>query len=86
MHTNLRSAKTQIIINRSPQGYIRYKRGLRQIDPLSPLLFALAADVLSVMFTHALTSKVLLGIQLNHSYSIFHHQYADDLIFSLGGD
>lgn len=63
-------------------GYFRCKRGLRQGDALSPLLLALATDVLSAMFNYALRSKVLIGVQLDHSENICHLQYADDLIIS----
>lgn len=38
------------------------------------------------MFTHALRSRTLVGFPLDHSDSICHLQYADDLIiFSAGG-
>ena len=86
IHNILRSAKARVLINGVQHGYIRCKRGLRQGDPLSPLLFALAADTLSAMFTHALKSKVLVGVPIGSSGSISHLQYADDLIiFSAGG-
>lgn len=55
------SSKASILVNGSPNGYVRYKSGLRQGDPLSPLLFVLVTDVLSSMFAHALRSKVLVG-------------------------
>jgi len=85
IHAILHSAKAQILVNGSTQGYIRCKRGLRQGDPLSPLLFAIAADSLSAMFSHAIKSKVLIGVPLDHSNSICHLQYADDLIIFSGG-
>lgn len=80
IHTILKTEKAQVLINETSQGYIHCKRGLRQGDHLSPLLFALAADALSAMFNHALISRVLIGVHLNNSESVCRLQYADDLI------
>lgn len=66
--------------NCSLHEYIHCKQGLCQRDPLSPLFFALASDTLSAMFTHALCSKVLLGVLIGLLQNVSHLQYADDLI------
>lgn len=71
--------------NGSPDGYIRYQRGLRQGDPLSPLLFVLVTDVLSSMFTHAINAKILIGITLGELGSKCNLHYADDLLILTSG-
>ncbi|XP_039120732.1 uncharacterized protein LOC120257303 [Dioscorea cayenensis subsp. rotundata] len=81
----LRSSKSSILINGSPEGYVRYQRGLRQGDPLSPLLFVLAADDLSTMFNQALDSRVFFGVPLGNQGHACHLQYADDLIILTAG-
>lgn len=49
----LSTASTQILVNREPGEAIRHQRGLRQGDPLSPMLFILVMDVLNSLFTKA---------------------------------
>ncbi|XP_039122026.1 uncharacterized protein LOC120258641 [Dioscorea cayenensis subsp. rotundata] len=79
------SSKANVLINGSPNGYIRYHRGLRQGDPLSPLLFVLVSDVLSEMFNHALVSKIFIGVPLGPLKSRCNLQYVDDLLILITG-
>jgi hypothetical protein len=45
----LASSSTQVILNGTPGERIEYKRGLRQGDPLSLILFVIVMDVLGFM-------------------------------------
>lgn len=49
----LTSSSTQVIVNGIPGEKITYQRGLRQGDPLSPMLFILVMDVLCYMVKKA---------------------------------
>lgn len=49
----LSTASISILVNEEPGEYIRHHRGLRQGDPLSPMLFILVMDVLNSLFTKA---------------------------------
>jgi hypothetical protein len=49
----LASSSMQVLLNGSPGNHIRHQRGLHQGDPLSPMLFVLAMDVLSSLFRAA---------------------------------
>jgi hypothetical protein len=64
--------------------YFRSYKGLRQGDPLSPLLFNLVADTLSTMLERAFENSNLVGVTPHLVNSgLTHLQYADDTVLFL---
>ena len=65
--------------------YFQTKKGLRQGDPLSPILFNLVADVLAIMIQRAKEDGQVDGLiphLVDGGVSIL--QYADDTIIFMG--
>ncbi|KAK3184200.1 hypothetical protein Dsin_031486 [Dipteronia sinensis] len=75
------SARISVLINGSPHGYFPCSRGVRQGDPLSPLLFCLAKDFFSRYLTHLVDSGSLTSISSSIGMRApSHFFYADDAI------
>ena len=72
----LHSATTQVLLNGEPGDFITHQRGLRQGDPLSPMLFILVMDVLNSLFMKAEAEGLLLPL---HSTGQRLSLYADDV-------
>ena len=67
--------------------YFQTKRGLRQGDPMSPILFNIVADMLALLINRAKADGQIRGViphLLDDSLSIL--QYADDTIIFLDHD
>lgn len=67
------SSKSSALINGSPNGYIKYQRGLRQEYSL-------------LMFNHTLNYRLLVGVSLWEHGNICHLLYANDLTAVLVGE
>lgn len=84
IRTLLHTASMSVILNGTPENSFSCKRGLRQGDPLSPLLFILCVDVLFRLLQSATTARLLpdLGIRNAQLHTL---QFADDLIIFFDG-
>jgi retron-type reverse transcriptase len=76
------SGTSSILLNGVPGKTIHCRRGVRQGDPLSPLLFVLASDLLQSVINDATRAGHLkLPIPLSYSNDFPILQYADDTHF-----
>ena len=75
------TASASVLVNGSPTRPFKLQKGLRQGDPLSPFLFDLVVEPLSLLIHKALSLKKWEGIGFsNEGLKITHLQYADDAI------
>lgn len=82
----LLSAKLSISVNGNSVGYFSCKRGVRQGDPLSPLLLCLAEDVLSRANAKLVHQGKLLPMSSLRGYQVPSHVlYTDDILMFCRG-
>ena len=76
----LDSGSSFVLLNGIPGRQFKCKRGVRQVDPLSPLLFVLAADLLQSLVNDLLRRGHLSLPTPTHDPDFPIVQYADDTI------
>ena len=81
MYACISSPSFSVIINGQPFANFRSNRGLRQGCPLSPYLFVLAINELSLSLHDAMVQNCLSGISLGPDCPPIHSMFfADDLL------
>lgn len=78
--------RSSILINGVPTGYFKCGMGVRQGDPISPILFGLVEEVLSCLFSRAEQSWDFVPLRFCRGHLFPSHILYDDniLIFSQG--
>jgi hypothetical protein len=76
------TATASVLVNGSPTDEFSLGRGLRQGDPLSPFLFLLAAEGLSVLMKAMVDASLFCGYAVGSGNSVVlsHLQFADDTL------
>ncbi|GJX53244.1 RNA-directed DNA polymerase, eukaryota, reverse transcriptase zinc-binding domain protein [Tanacetum coccineum] len=81
--TCLQSARTSVIVNGSPTLEFSIHRGLRQGDPLSPLLFILVMEGLHLALKDVVQTHKIKGTHVGTSgFNLSHLFYADDVVIT----
>ncbi|CAM8986018.1 unnamed protein product [Rhodiola kirilowii] len=81
----VQSTSYSIMINGEMFDYFEGKRGLRQGDPLSPFLFTIAMECLSIMMQSLNKAKGFYYHPKCHRIKLTHIMFADDLILFSSG-
>ena len=78
------TVRFSILINGCPSGFFESSRGLRQGDPLSPLLFVIVMEALSRLMDRAVhgghLSGFMVGISEGREVMVSHLLFADDTL------
>jgi hypothetical protein len=86
MKAIMSSGTSAVLLNGVPRKTFHCKRGVRQGDPLSPLLFVLAANVLQLMINKAKDMGLLhLPIPTSSTSDFPVIQYADNTLIIVEG-
>jgi hypothetical protein len=84
------SVRFSILVNGTPSGFFSSSRGLRQGDPLSPLLFVIVMGALSKLFSITVQRGFLSGFSVgsgsNGVINISHLLFADDTLVFCGAN
>lgn len=80
---NMRLSKLSISVNGTTDGFFSPSRGVKQGDPLSPLLFIICSEGFTRGLNSLLNSHQLRGFASGRVVPVSHLAYADDLLIFL---
>lgn len=80
----VKSASAAVLVNGSPCGEFILKKGLRQGDPISPFLYLIVAEGLSMLINKAVEEGVMIPMEIGSEKVIVSH--LDDTVFLCSGE
>ncbi|XP_026459619.1 uncharacterized protein LOC113360313 [Papaver somniferum] len=81
-----KSTRISVLINGGPCGFFEVGKGLRQGDPLSPILFVLAEEVLSINLTKLVQMGKIQAIVCRGGCQPTHLMFEDDIFIFCNGN
>lgn len=85
MHILFQSARISVMVNGGPCGFFSVGRGLRQGDPLSPILFVLMEEALSRRLTQLVNEGLICPMVVRKGIHPTHLFFADDVFIFING-
>ncbi|VFQ79448.1 unnamed protein product [Cuscuta campestris] len=83
---NLRGSTLSVLINGQPAAYFPMTRGVKQGDPLSPLLFIIASEGLSRLLNRSMEESHIHHYNMGSVKFPGHLTYTDDIMIFTKGD
>lgn len=80
MKNYISSTSLAILVNGSPTDFFSIEKGLRQGDPLSPLLFSLCVNGLSCLLNQLLGAENYCGVKISRNLVVNHLLFVDDTL------
>jgi len=74
------STTYSILVNGKASKFFKSERGIRQGCPLSPLLFILVMEALSLLLKDSQNARLLTGIKVSQTMRMLHILFVDDVL------